>query len=170
MTTAVNIPSSYTSSSTPMPPQQGSNGSSLGSGIGGDESSSVSSVDDYLLDNVTSSSGYTQEEQEELVRLIMEDDFNEELLKNILHNVPSIAKIHHEIYQSSSNEKQTNSTSIIDNDKWIEGAIQSMQMANEKITINEPTNNNQSTTTKNNEATSNGEKGEGWIRQFYGHP
>ena len=173
MTTAVDILTSDTSSSVPVPSQQGSNGSSLGLNIGGDESSSVSSVDDYLLDNDTSSSSYTQEE---LARLIMEDDFNEELLKDlneellkdfneellkdisILHSVPAFARIHHEIYQSNSNDKQTNSTSIVDNDKWIEGTIQSIQMANEKITTNELTNNNQSMTTKNNKATSNGEK------------
>ncbi len=128
--TALDIPSSNPSSS--VPPQQGSNGSSIGSGIGGDESSSVSSVDDYLIDNDTSSSGYTQEEQEELANLITEEDLNELLLESILDSVSPMARIRREIYQSTLNDKQTNSTNNIDNDNWIEGIIQGFQSAQDE--------------------------------------
>jgi hypothetical protein len=147
-TTAVDIPSSNPSSSpSSVPPKQGSNGSSIGSGIGGDESSSVSSVDDYLLDNDTSSSGYTQEEHEELANLITEDDLNELILESILGRVSPMARIEREIYQSRLNDKQTNSTTTIDNDEWIQGIIQGMQSAQneEKLTTDQHTTNNNST-------------------------
>jgi hypothetical protein len=61
-TNAVNIPLSINSSTAPTASQQGSNGSSISSGIGGKESSSISSFDEYLLDNNTSSSSYTKDE------------------------------------------------------------------------------------------------------------
>jgi hypothetical protein len=104
--------------------QQGSNGSSIGSGNGGDESSSVSSFDDYLLDNDTSSSGYTQEEQEELTRLILEDDLNEhlnqQLLKGILESVSPLARIQHQI-------------NLDDGDKWIGGIFQGIQSETNQV-------------------------------------
>lgn len=140
VTTAVDIPSSNSSSSVPIPPQQGSNGSSVGSGIGCEESSSVSSVDDYLLDNDTSSSGYTLEEQEEFARLMLEEDLNEQLLASILDSVSPLARIQREIHQSKFNDRKTNITTTIDNEKWIESIIQGIESANEKqqkITTNE---------------------------------
>ncbi|CAF3466512.1 unnamed protein product [Rotaria sp. Silwood1] len=153
VTTAVDIPSSNNSSSTGAPSHQGSNGSSIGSGIGGDESSSVSSVDDYLLDNDTSSSGYTLEDQEELTRLMLEEDLNEQLLASILDSVSPLARIQREICQSRFDEKKTNITTTIDNEKWIESIIQGIQSANEKqqkITTND-TKINSNSTAKNKE-------------------
>lgn len=95
VTSAVDI--SFTSVSA----QQSSNGSSISSSNGGDESSSVSSFDDCPLDNDTSSLGYTQEEQEDLTRLILEDDLNEylnqQLFKRLLESVLSLASIQHQI-------------------------------------------------------------------------
>ncbi|CAF4727248.1 unnamed protein product, partial [Rotaria socialis] len=158
-TTAVDIPSSNSSSLAPVPLQQGSNGSSVGSGIGGDESSSVSSVDDYLLDNDTSSSGYTLEDQEELTRLMLEEDLNEQLLASILDSVSPLARIQREIYQSRFNEKKTNVTTTVDDEKWIESIIEGIQFANEqqqKITTNDAKVNINSTT-KNNEQATNSE-------------
>ncbi|CAF0737080.1 unnamed protein product [Adineta steineri] len=155
-TTAVDIPTSNVTLSAPVPPEQGSNGSSIGSGIGGDESSSVSSVDDYLLDNETSSSGYTQEEQEDFDPLFTEEDLNELLLEGLLDGISPLAKMHHEIMQSRLNEKQTDSsstttTSTIDNDKWIKGIIQGIKSAHEqeqKATSNDVNTNVRCTTTK----------------------
>ena len=148
-TTAVDI-----SSSASVPPLQGSNGSSIGSGIGGDESSSVSSVDDYLLDNDTSSSGYTQEEQDELAHIITEDDLNELLLDSILGRDSSRPKNQ---YQSRSNDKQTTATTTFDNEEWIEGIIQAMQAARDEeqktTAANECTTNSTNT---NKKETSNG--------------
>jgi hypothetical protein len=144
-----------------VPPEQGSNGSSIGSGTGGDESSSVSSVDDYLLDHETSSSGYTQEEQEELARLFTEEDLNELLLEGILDSVSPIARIQHQIYQSRLNENQTNSTATIDNDNWIEGIFQGIQSAREqeqKIKTEKEVTTNAHSKTTNKEGVSNGKR------------
>ncbi|CAF4028576.1 unnamed protein product, partial [Rotaria magnacalcarata] len=156
VTTAVDIPSSNSSSLAPVPLQQGSNGSSVGSGIGGDESSSVSSVDDYLLDNDISSSGYTLEDQEEFTRLMLEEDLNEQLLASILDSVSPLARIQREIYQSRFNEKKTNVTTTVDDEKWIESIIEGIQLANEKqqkITTNDAKVNINSTTKNNEQAT-----------------
>jgi hypothetical protein len=153
-TTAVDIPSSNPSLPVSVPPQHGSNGSSIGSGIGGDESSSVSSFDDYLLDNDTSSSGYTQEEQEELTRLIFEDDFNQQLLEGLFDNLSPLARLHHQLYQSRFNDKQTDhSTITIDNEKWIEGIIQAIQTPTDnqqKITTNDTSNSNKKQSSNGN--------------------
>jgi len=124
-----------TTTTTTVPPQQGSNGSSIGSGNGGDESSSISSFDDYLLDNDISSTGYTQEEQDELTRFL-EDDLKEQLLEGLFDSVSPITTIQHQIYQSRFNHKQTDSTITIDNEKWIQGIIQGIQSESEKITTN----------------------------------
>ena len=63
-TNAVDIPISTNSSIIPTVCQQGSNGSSISSGIGGKESSSISSFDEYLLDTNT----YTKEEPDRLIQ------------------------------------------------------------------------------------------------------
>ena len=147
-----------------MPPQQGSNGSSVGSGIGGDESSSVSSIDDHLLDNDTSSSGYTQEEQEELARLLLDDDdMNEQLLQEILNSVSPLAQIQHEIDQSLWHDKQLRKmdpATIADNEEWIRRIIQEIPVPcsqGQKITTNEIPTDIHSTTHTEQES-SNGER------------
>ena len=125
--TAVDIPSSAD-----VPGEQGSNGSSVGSGLAGDEFSSASSMDDQLLDNDTSSSGYTQEEQEELARLIFnDDDMNEYLLQEILNSVTPYGRIQPQIDRTRSNEKQKNSnlTTMADNDDWISRIIHEQAMS-----------------------------------------
>jgi hypothetical protein len=76
-------------------PPQGSNGSSIGSGICGKESSSISSVDDYLLGNNTSSSSYTKDESDGLIH--DDKDLHEQLLHGILNNVSPMAQIQREI-------------------------------------------------------------------------
>ncbi|UJR29165.1 hypothetical protein I4U23_010379 [Adineta vaga] len=155
-TTAVDIPTSNSSLSTPTAPEQGSNGSSIGSGIGGDESSSVSSVDDYLLDHEPSSSGYTEEEREFLDSLFTEEDLNELLFEGLLDRVSPIARMHHDVLQSRFNDKSNNSlttTTTIDNGKWFEEIIQGIQSAREReekstvTTDNLTKNNDHSTTT-----------------------
>lgn len=118
------IPMDITSSTSISVPQ-GSNGSSIGSGIAADESSSSSSssFDDYLLDNETSSSGYTQEEQEELTRLILEEDLdehiNQQLLKGIFESVSPLARMQHQI-------------NLDDGEEWIGGIFQGIQPQMEK--------------------------------------
>ncbi|CAF1522707.1 unnamed protein product [Adineta ricciae] len=139
-TTAVDIPTSNGALSTPTAPEQGSNGSSIGSGIGGDESSSVSSADDYFLDHDSSSPGYTQEEREFLDSLFTEEDLNELLLEGILDGVSPMGTMHHELLQTRYNEKSNNllssssatTTTTIDNGKWFEEIIQKIQLAREQ--------------------------------------
>jgi hypothetical protein len=123
-TTPVDITSSTTLSA-----QQGSNGSSIGSGNGGDESSSISSFDDYLLDNHSSSSGYTQEEQEELTRLILEEDLNEQLLEGILESVSPFGNLEHQI-------------DLDDGVEWIGGVFQGIKSQSKKMTTNQVKNSN----------------------------
>ncbi len=101
----MNIPLSNNSSITPTPSQQGSNGSSIGSGIGGKESSSISSVDEYLLDNTTSSSSYTKEESDHLIP--NDNDLHEELLHEILNNILPIPQIQNGIDDLNLNENTT---------------------------------------------------------------
>lgn len=131
--TAVDIPMSTNSSSTDgVPAEHSSNGSSVGSGLAGDEFSSASSIDDQLLDNDTSSSGYTQEEQEELARLIFnDDDMNEYLLQEILNSVSPYGRIQQQIERTRSNEKQKkmNLTTMSDNDEWISRIIHEQAMS-----------------------------------------
>ena len=126
------------SSSTSVSAAQGSNGSSIGSGHGEDESSSASSFDDYLLDNETSSSGYTQEEQEELTRLILEEDLdehlNQQLLKGIFESVSPLAGIQHQI-------------NLDDGEQWIGGIFQGMQPRSEKHNVNNHSNEQLTTAT-----------------------
>ncbi|CAF3974226.1 unnamed protein product [Adineta steineri] len=86
-TNAVNIPS--------VSSQQGSNGSSIGSGVGGKESSSISSFDEYL--NNTSSSSYTKEES---------DHNTDELFHDILNNI----SIKPQIQQEMNDKKSKSST------------------------------------------------------------
>lgn len=132
----MDIPSSNPSLITPAAPEQGSNGSSIGSGIGGDESSSVSSVDDYLLEHESSSPVYTQEEREFLDSLFTEDDMNELLLEGILDQVSPFARMHHEILQSRFDDRANHSaaatTTTIDNGKWFEEIIKGIQSAREQ--------------------------------------
>lgn len=124
---STSIPMDITSSTSVSAPQ-GSNGSSIGSGHGEDESSSASSFDDYLLDNDISSSGYTQEEQEELTRMILEDDFeehfNQQLLKGIFESVSPLARIQHQI-------------NLDDGDQWIGGIFQGIRSQSNKNETNE---------------------------------
>ena len=94
-----------------MTPPQGSNGSSIGSGICGKESSSISSVDEYLLANNTSSSSYTKDESDGLIH--HDKDLHEQLLHGILNNVTPMAQIQREIDEL----KLTENTNTDDNEE-----------------------------------------------------
>ncbi|CAF4855513.1 unnamed protein product, partial [Rotaria magnacalcarata] len=71
---------------------------------------------------------------------MLEEDLNEQLLASILDSVSPLARIQREIYQSRFNEKRTNVTTTVDDEKWIESIIEGIQLANEKqqkITTND---------------------------------
>ncbi|CAF4000025.1 unnamed protein product, partial [Rotaria sp. Silwood1] len=86
---------------------QGSNGSSICSGIGGKESSSISSFDEYLLNNHTLSSSYTKETPDSLIQNNNTNDLHEQLHHDILNNISSMTQIQHEIDELKLNENIT---------------------------------------------------------------
>jgi len=155
MSPAVDIPSTTTTSLTSAANEeieQSSNGSSIGSELGGEEFSSVSSMDDNLLDHETSSSGYTQEEQEELANLIFnDDDMNEFLFQEILSSVSPYARFSKEYEQQFQMDlirdiHQQNTTTIQQNDEWIRRIIQGEPILspNEMVTTDSTSNENNS--------------------------
>ncbi|CAF1187855.1 unnamed protein product [Rotaria sp. Silwood1] len=103
-TNALNIPSSNSSSIELTTCPQGSNGSSICSGIGGKESSSISSFDEYLLNNHTLSSSYTKETPDSLIQNNNTNDLHEQLHHDILNNISSMTQIQHEIDELKLNE------------------------------------------------------------------
>ncbi|CAF1148865.1 unnamed protein product [Rotaria sordida] len=127
-TNALNIPLSNDSLTASATCQQDSNDSSIGSGVGGKESSSISSFDEYLLDNNTSSSSYTKET---LDSLIQNDNNNnnlhEPLFHDILNNVSSTAQIQHEM-----NELKLNENIVTDNNEENKKAIKNEITKNDK--------------------------------------
>ncbi|CAF2935165.1 unnamed protein product [Rotaria sp. Silwood2] len=101
---ALNVPLPDSSSALSATCQQGSNGSSICSGVDGKESSSISSIDEYLLDNNTSSSSYTKETSDSLVQNNNTNDLPKQLFHGILNNVSPMAQIQLEMDKLKLNE------------------------------------------------------------------
>ncbi|CAF0724379.1 unnamed protein product [Adineta steineri] len=76
------------------------------SDVGGKESSSISSFDEYLLDNTSSS--YTKEESDLLIE--NNNDIYEELFHELLNNISLKSQIQHEIDEFKLYENITTRT------------------------------------------------------------
>ena len=106
ITSAVNIPLGNILSAAAAPSQQGSNGSSIGSGVGGKESSSISSFDDYLLDNNTSASSFTKEEPDQLIENTNTEVHNQ-LFQGMLNELSPLTQIQQQVDELKVNESST---------------------------------------------------------------
>ncbi|UJR20533.1 hypothetical protein I4U23_023660 [Adineta vaga] len=116
ITSALNIPLANILSETIDPSQHGSNGSSIGSGVGGKESSSISSFDDYLLDNNTSSSSFTKEETDQLIEN-NNTDLHNQLFHGLLNNHSPMTQIQQEIDELKLHETTIPITANINEEK-----------------------------------------------------
>ncbi|CAF0844840.1 unnamed protein product [Adineta ricciae] len=119
ITSAVNIPLANILSTAVAPSQQGSNGSSIGSGVGGKESSSISSFDDYLLDNNTSSSSFTKEEPDQLIENTNTEVHNQ-LFQGMLNQLSPLTQIQQEVDELKVNESSTTTDTNAEKSKPIE--------------------------------------------------